>query len=104
MDSSSPLERRAATTNARGRRPSRHVLGRVKVAAIAFSVAVFTGALGGIALANPGVKSQTPSAIRAADIVVPAEPAAPKISSAPLNLPSVQQAPLFMPRTRTRGS
>jgi|GEM_PF-1143609 len=112
-----PAATRPAAANARRRgRPSKAALARLKVTAIVVAVAAFTGTLGGIVALNPGIKqtssTQTSSStsastggqVAAVKIVVPAEPAAPQINSAPLQLPQPSQSQLFLPRTRTRGS
>jgi hypothetical protein len=108
-----PAATRPAAANARRRgRPSKAALARLKVTAIVVAVAAFTGTLGGIVALNPGIKqtsstqtsSSTGGQVAAVKIVVPAEPAAPQINSAPLQLPQPSQSQLFLPRTRTRGS
>jgi hypothetical protein len=97
----------AANTRRRGR-PSKAVLARLKVTAIVVAIAAFAGSLGGIVALNPGVKQATSAStggqVAAVKIVVPAEPAAPQINSAPLQLPLPSPSQLFLPRTRTRGS
>lgn len=111
-----PAATRPAAANARRRgRPSKAALARLKVTAIVVAVAAFTGTLGGIVALNPGIKqtsstqtstmsASTGGQVAAVKIVVPAEPAAPQINSAPLQLPQPSQSQLFLPRTRTRGS
>jgi len=109
-----PAATRPAAANARRRgRPSKAALARLKVTAIVVALAAFAGSLGGIVALNPGVKQATSAStasastggqVAAVKIVVPAEPAAPQINSAPLQLPQPSQSQLFLPRTRTRGS
>jgi hypothetical protein len=97
----------AANVRRRGR-PSKAALGRLKVSAMVVAVAAFAGSLGAIAVLNPGIKqasASTSTQVAPFNIVVPGEPVAPQINSAPLQLPQPsQQSQLFMPRTRTRGS
>jgi hypothetical protein len=106
-----PAATRPAAANARRRgRPSKAALARLKVTAIVVAVAAFAGTLGGIVAVNPGIKqtsstsASTGGQVASVKIVVPAEPAAPQINSAPLQLPQPSQSQLFLPRTRTRGS
>ena len=105
----------AAPIARRRGRVSKETLHRLKVSAVVVAIAAFAGSLGGIVALNPGIKqasAATPAGSNQAgpiNIVVPPEPVAPQLSSAPLQLPqlpqvSQSQGQFFMPRTRSRGS
>ena len=110
-----PAANRPATGDVRRRgRPNKAALARLKLSAVVVAVAAFAASLGAIVALNPGIKqassttsSSTTGQIAPSNVnlVVPAEPVAPQINSAPLQLPQAsQQSQLFRPRTRTRGS
>ena len=97
------------TGTSKARRPSKTVLERAKLAAIVLSAAAFTGALGGVIFTNPATKAAAAPVSAGVQAPAPVQSNAPRRLTAPrsggqLTLPSRPQAPLFQPRTRTRGS
>jgi hypothetical protein len=94
------------TTRGRGR-PSRALINRAKLAAVALAVVAFVSSLAGVVIANPGVKqAQAAGPVSQAALTMPAPPAqlSQGDNGAPLVMPQMPQAPRLRPLVRSRGS
>ncbi len=90
-----------------GGRPNRATLAKIKVGTIVASLVAFVGSLGAVAYLNPRAGNAT-AAVSAGQVTqvanLPSAGASTSGFSSSSSTSSGQQAPLVMPRVRTRAS